>query len=91
MKKILSTLLVACTMLSPMQAQDYEEVWIYPDGNFPELNGHENDNPRTTERWTAQPYMHIYRADKTKAAARTLFQRTGHQPGGARLSHALRP
>ena len=72
MKKILSTLLVACTMLSHMQAQDYKEVWIYPDGNYPELNGHENDNPRTTERWTAQPYMHIYRASTDKAAARTV-------------------
>ena len=72
MKKFLSSLFVACTMLSQMQAQDYKEVWIYPDGNYPELNGHENDNPRTTERWTAQPYMHIYRADKTKAAARTV-------------------
>ncbi len=72
MKKFLSSLFVACTMLSQMQAQDYKEVWIYPDGNFPELNGHENDNPRTTERWTAQPYMHIYRADKNKAAARTV-------------------
>ena len=72
MKKILSTLLIACTMLSQVQAQDYKEVWIYPDGNFPELNGHENDTPRTTERWTAQPYMHIYRASTDKAAARTV-------------------
>ena len=59
-------------MLSQMQAQDYKEVWIYPDGNYPELNGHENDIPRTTERWTAQPYMHIYRASTDKAAARTV-------------------
>ena len=65
-------MLVACTMLSHIQAQDYKEVWIYPDGNYPELNGHENDSPRTTERWTAQPYMHIYRASTDKAAARTV-------------------
>ncbi len=71
MKKIFATLLIACAALTQMQAQDYQEVWIYPDGNFPEVNGHENDEPRTTSRWTAQPYMHIYKAN-TGQAARTV-------------------
>ncbi len=71
MKKIIATLLIACAALTHMQAQDYQEVWIYPDGNFPEVNGHENDEPRTTNRWTAQPYMHIYKAN-TEQVARTV-------------------
>ena len=67
-------LLLLLTLLSfvPAMAQGYEEVWIYPDGKFPELNGHENDDPRSTDRWTAQPYMHIYRADADKNTGRTV-------------------
>lgn len=56
----------------PTLAQQPEEVWIYPDGRFPELNGHEQDTPRTTDRWTAQPYMHIYRADSQSNTGRTV-------------------
>lgn len=63
---------MALLTMTGVMAQGYEEVWIYPDGNFPELNGHEQDQPKTTDRWTAQPYMHIYRADEAKNTGRTV-------------------
>ena len=53
-------------------AQQYDEVWIYPDGNFPERNGHEDDQPNSTDRWTARPYMHIYQAPEELNTGRTV-------------------
>ena len=68
------TLLLLLAMLAvlPMMGQGYETVWIYPDDNYPERNGHELDAPRTTDRWTAQPYMHIYRASDKSNTGRTV-------------------
>lgn len=72
MRTSLLALLLSCLTLTQLMAQDYQEVWIYPDGNYPEVNGHENDEPRYTGRWTAQPFMHIYRADAQKNTGRTV-------------------
>lgn len=72
MKHTLLLFLCALLSLQLLRAQTFEEVWIYPDGNFPETNGHENGEPRTTDRWTAQPWMHIYRADSTNHTGRTV-------------------
>jgi len=72
MKKLTTILVTLFLFLSQMNAQDYQEVWIYPDGNFPEMNGHENDEPRYTGRWTAQPFMHIYKADAENNTGRTV-------------------
>lgn len=71
MKHILS-LLFFLLSFSTLLGQDYQEVWLYPDGNYPEVNGHENDQPRYTGRWTAQPFMHIYRADTLHNNGRTV-------------------
>lgn len=70
--RYLQLLLLSLVLATPLWAQNYEEVWIYPDGNFPETNGHEEDLPRTTDRWTAQPWMHIYQADSTTNTGRTV-------------------
>ena len=73
MRQMLVCLLVALVSGLQLSAQtSYEEVWIYPDGKYPELNGHEQDQPRSTDRWTAQPYMHIYRADESVNTGRTV-------------------
>ena len=66
------TIFLLLSLFTTVFAQKYEEVWIYPDGNFPELNGHEQDTPRTTDRWTAQPYMHIYQAPDSVRTGRTV-------------------
>lgn len=72
MKKITALATAIFMSLSSMLAQEYQEVWIYPDGNFPEVNGHENDEPKQKNNWTAQPYMHIYRADTQNNSGRTV-------------------
>lgn len=74
MKRFLSFLILSLLYLfSPAMADnDFQEVWIYPEENYPETNGHENDSPTTKDNWTARPYMHIYLADSLYNSGRTV-------------------
>jgi len=71
MKKLLLFTFLLCQILH-LSAQSYDEVWLYPDANFPERNGHEDDQPTQQAKWTARPYMHIFRADSLHNSGRTV-------------------
>lgn len=74
MKKILLFTLALVAMISTTASAkarkaakpdtlQYQTVMIYPDGNFPQVNGHENDTPMIQPKWTARPFMRIYPAE----------------------------
>lgn len=61
----------------------YQQVKIWPDGNYPQVNGHESEP--TQEKWVGDPFMDIYLADSTNNTHRMVVC----LPGGG-YSHLAR-
>ena len=61
----------------------YQQVLIWPDGNYPQTNGHEGEP--TQEKWVGTPFMDIYLADASNNTHRMVVC----LPGGG-YSHLAR-
>lgn len=94
MKKTLLILLVMgfCSLFRPagneaLAAEPdtlaYTQVMLWPDGNYPQTNGHENEPAKNN--WVGNPFMDVYLAPASNNTGRTVVC----LPGGG-YSHLAR-
>lgn len=49
-----------------------QDVYLWPDGNYPVLNGDEGTAVNEKDRWVGKPFMRIFAADSARATGRVV-------------------